>query len=52
MPNFIFWRCRRCGNVIAKPPNSDKPMKCYNCRSGETPAGDIDLYEQIDLQES
>lgn len=51
MPHLDFWRCTRCGNVVAMGLREEKPDKCYLCRTGESELTDNSLYEPVGVED-
>lgn len=45
---LIFWRCTKCDNLLVRPEWKDRPDRCYNCRSGESPLGNERLYAKVE----
>jgi rubrerythrin len=51
MADLDFWRCSRCGNVVATDARENKPDKCYVCRTGGSELTDRDLYHPIEASD-
>lgn len=40
-----FYCCTNCGDVLYR---SDRPEKCYNCRTGDSELSEYPLFEEIE----